>query len=281
MVKRVTIWRDRSTGESKGFGLVEFADVQMATNMLSALNGATIGGEGSGNILQVEYNHPRSKNPSKPGMVAGTPGTNIFIKSLPLTFTDADLHSLLSQYGRIIRSTIWKDTHTKQSRGFGFCEYANAMSAMQAIRSLDGVILHGSVTPVHVELHGKQPNRDSSSGLSFGAQGTSTNIFIKGLPKRYSETELKAMLEPHGRIVRCTVWKDRNTKESRGFGMAEFDTVTSATISIQQLNGVQLPESNVPLTLEFHPSHNQPPAAAARPVMSHFAAPIHTRPTFP
>ena len=132
-VKRATIWRDRGTGQSKGFGLVELADSQQAAQAMDALNNL-IPSEGSP-PLQVEYNHPKPSKMNQGGMRSPTPTptppptrnhptdpiapgacSNIFLKCLPLTYTDADLHNLLSSFGRIVRSTIWKDNKTNQSR---------------------------------------------------------------------------------------------------------------------------------------------------------------------
>eukprot|EP01059_Diplonema_ambulator_P023901 TRINITY_DN3954_c1_g1_i1.p1 TRINITY_DN3954_c1_g1~~TRINITY_DN3954_c1_g1_i1.p1 ORF type:complete len:525 (+),score=145.23 TRINITY_DN3954_c1_g1_i1:174-1748(+) len=245
-VKRATIWRDRTTGSSKGFGLVEFADTQQAQSALNALNGAIL--EGSNTALQVEYNHPRNKD----SLTNANPNqcSNIFLKCLPLSYSDADLYALLSQYGRIVRSTIWKDTQTNQSRGFGFCEFTTPSSANAAIVGLNGAMLQGGLTPIHVEPHTKPPRQKHNHTVPPGQ--TSTNVFIKGLPKHYGEAELKGMLEPHGMLVRCTVWKDRTTQESKGFGMAQFDSVASATTAINSLNNVQLPGCTSPLMMEFH-----------------------------
>eukprot|EP01063_Lacrimia_lanifica_P041720 TRINITY_DN979_c0_g1_i1.p1 TRINITY_DN979_c0_g1~~TRINITY_DN979_c0_g1_i1.p1 ORF type:complete len:625 (+),score=172.76 TRINITY_DN979_c0_g1_i1:92-1876(+) len=297
-VVRATVWRDRDTGSSKGFGLVEFANVSQATNALNALNGVTL--EGSVAPLHVEYNYPRNKSNKAPAP-APQPGaaancSNICLKSLPLNFTDMDLQQLLSQYGRIVRSTVWKDTQTNQSRGMAFCEFASPVSAAAAIQRLNGATLQGQTMPINVELHTKvhsqaSPPQPPSYAIGMQNQKPMSNSFhrvnvpagqpsvmpptkapaplqqmqagnslfpypqmgcpnvvFKGLPKQWSDPEFKALVEQHGQVQRVCVYETKGVKT----GVAQCETVVSATAVMNAFQNVTLPGTSTPLQLEFH-----------------------------
>ena len=84
------------------------------------------------------------------------------------------------------------------------------------------------------------------------AQTPGPNLFLRHLPPMMMEQELEALLLPHGRLKRLTVWKDHKTRQSKGFGMAEFEQMEGAIQAMKHLNGRELNEGATPLELEYH-----------------------------
>ena len=89
------------------------------------------------------------------------------------------------------------------------------------------------------------------SSIRANANIPGPNLFLRHLPPHMMETELESLLGQHGRLKRLTVWKDHQTRLSKGFGMAEFDTTASAVNAVKALQGHELIEGN-PLEMEYH-----------------------------
>ena len=68
---------------------------------------------------------------------------NIFVGSLALTTTEAELREVFTPYGRVERVHILQDRETGRSRGFGFVEMPDASQAQAAIDGLNGRSLGG------------------------------------------------------------------------------------------------------------------------------------------
>ena len=72
----------------------------------------------------------------------------IFVGSLALTTTEAELRQLFTAYGRVERAQIITDRETGRSRGFGFVERPKAAEAQAAMAGLDGRSLGGRLLTV-------------------------------------------------------------------------------------------------------------------------------------
>jgi len=68
----------------------------------------------------------------------GPAGSNIFICCLPAEYQDEDLQNLFAGFGTIISSKVFIDKKTGLSRCFGFVSFDNAISAENAITSMNG-----------------------------------------------------------------------------------------------------------------------------------------------
>ena len=68
--------------------------------------------------------------------------TNVFVGNLDFGTTEEQLRAVFSAYGTVQTVTLVMDRDTGQPRGFAFVEMANAEQAAQAIRALDGTLLH-------------------------------------------------------------------------------------------------------------------------------------------
>jgi cold-inducible RNA-binding protein len=76
-------------------------------------------------------------------------GMRIFVGSLALTTTEAELRQVCTHYGRVERVQILQDRETGRSRGFGFVEMPNTAEAQAAIAGLNGRSLGGRLLTVN------------------------------------------------------------------------------------------------------------------------------------
>ena len=73
----------------------------------------------------------------------------IFVGSLALTTTEAELRQVFTPYGSVERVQILQDRETGRSRGFGFVEMPDATAAQAAIAGLNGRSLGGRLLTVN------------------------------------------------------------------------------------------------------------------------------------
>jgi cold-inducible RNA-binding protein len=90
--------------------------------------------------------------------------TNIFVRNLDPTTTEAQLKDLFAAYGSVETVTIVKDRDTSGPRGFAFIEMTDAAEAKAAMQSLNGFVLNGRALSLN-EAREKLPHdatRDKS-----------------------------------------------------------------------------------------------------------------------
>jgi len=66
------------------------------------------------------------------------------------------------------------------------------------------------------------------------------NLFVGNMNFQTTESDLRALFEPFGEIVRVQVMTDRDTGRSRGFGFVEMADDEAAAQAIAALNGKEL-----------------------------------------
>ncbi|XP_037085322.1 RNA-binding motif, single-stranded-interacting protein 2-like [Pollicipes pollicipes] len=108
---------DKSTGECKGYGFVDFdtADAaQKAVKQLVAKN------------IQAQMARQQEQDP-----------TNLYITNLPLTYTERELEALLQRHGTVISTRILRDDRGT-SRGVGFARMESPETCDNIIKTLSG-----------------------------------------------------------------------------------------------------------------------------------------------
>ncbi|KAI8458728.1 hypothetical protein BY996DRAFT_4576805 [Phakopsora pachyrhizi] len=99
------------------------------------------------------------------------PGNNLHVSGVSTKADDRDLEELFSKYGRVLKSQLMRDPHTREIRGFGFVTMETCEEAEMAMTSLNGTEFFGKVmsvekarrsrgrTPTPGQYHGP-PKRD-------------------------------------------------------------------------------------------------------------------------
>ena len=81
-------------------------------------------------------------------------------------------------------------------------------------------------------------NPSSPQRYVQGAAGC--NLFVKNFPQDWQTQELAQLFGSHGEILSCTIFKDKISGKSKGFGFVSFATQGQAQQAIQALNGMSL-----------------------------------------
>ncbi|ELR02421.1 hypothetical protein VC83_04296 [Pseudogymnoascus destructans] len=117
-------------GLSKGFGYIEFRDIESARNAIEQRNQTIF----EGRRLIVNYmaktrSNAKSKNP---------PSKTLFIGNLAFEMTDADLNKLFRDIVNVIDVRVAIDRRTGQPRGFAHADFTDVESAVKAAEILEG-----------------------------------------------------------------------------------------------------------------------------------------------
>uniref|UniRef100_A0A8C5A767 ELAV-like protein n=1 Tax=Gadus morhua TaxID=8049 RepID=A0A8C5A767_GADMO len=143
--------RDKITGQSLGYGFVNYVDPNDADKAINTLNGLKL----QTKTIKVSYARPSS---------ASIRDANLYVSGLPKTMSQKDMEQLFSQYGRIITSRILVDQVTGISRGVGFIRFDKRNEAEEAIKGLNGQKPLGAAEPITVKF-ANNPSQKTGQAL--------------------------------------------------------------------------------------------------------------------
>jgi len=66
------------------------------------------------------------------------------------------------------------------------------------------------------------------------------NLFIYHIPVSWGDAEINQCFAPFGTVLSATVFKDKMTQQSKGFGFVSYDNPMSAQSAISAMNGMQI-----------------------------------------
>ncbi|XP_076959066.1 polyadenylate-binding protein 2-like [Bidens hawaiensis] len=119
-----------STGQSKGYGFVQYDSEESVQQAIEKLNGMLL------NDKQV-YVGPFLRKQERDLAVDKTKFTNVFVKNLSESTTDEDLSKAFGEYGTITSAVVMRDAEGN-SKCFGFVNFENAEDAARAVEGLNG-----------------------------------------------------------------------------------------------------------------------------------------------
>ena len=90
------------------------------------------------------------------------------------------------------------------------------------------------------------------------------NLFIYHLPIDLTDADLATAFNPFGSVISAKVYVDRYTGESKGFGFVSYDSIMSAELAIEQMNGFQIGNKRLKVQHK-RVSHRPPQTGLANP----------------
>ncbi|KAL5969600.1 ELAV-like protein 1 [Taenia solium] len=131
--------RDKSTGQSLGYGFVNYANASDAEKAIKHFNGMQL----KNKKIKVSIARPSSES---------IKGANLYICGLPKNISQEDLEKIFSRCGKIITSRLLVDPTTGSSKGVGFIRFDQRSEAEAAILELNGYRIPGSSEPITVKF---------------------------------------------------------------------------------------------------------------------------------
>jgi len=154
-VESCKLIRDKVTGQSLGYGFVNYHRIEDASKAIQTLNGLRL----QNKTIKVSYARPSSE---------AIKGANLYVSGLPKHMAQPDLERLFSSCGNIITSRILCDNITGStkgdssvpglSKGVGFIRFDQRIEAERAIQKLNGTIPEGAQEPITVKFANNPSN---------------------------------------------------------------------------------------------------------------------------
>ncbi|CAG0900656.1 unnamed protein product, partial [Cyprideis torosa] len=134
------------------------------------------------------------------------------------------------------------DTKTRRSKGIAYVEFAEVESAQLAL-GLSGQKLMG--VPILVQQTQAEKNRMAAQSSANAANKSSNGkgpikVYVGSLHFNITESMLKGIFEPFGKIEQIQLIIDTETQRSKGYGFVTFHEADDGKRAIEQLNGFEL-----------------------------------------
>nr|QWY04386.1 Elav1 [Owenia fusiformis] len=291
-VESCKLIRDKTTGQSLGYGFVNYKLQDDADRAIAQLNGLRL----QNKTIKVSLARPSSES---------IKGANLYISGLSKTMTQLDLETMFSPAGNIITSRILCDPTTGLSKGVGFIRFDQRYEAEKAINTLNGTIPEGSTEPITVKFANQPSNsknvlpvtmasylsparqrgflgpiHHASTGrfrfspldaglvpnplisatsptISAAGPGPGWCIFVYNLAPETEENVLWQLFGPFGAVQSVKVIRDFQTQKCKGFGFITMSNYEESLMAIQSLNGYTL--GNRVLQVSFKTSNRKSP----------------------
>nr|KYP62044.1 Polyadenylate-binding protein 3 [Cajanus cajan] len=225
---------DGITGQSKGYGFVQFDNEESAQNAIKQLNGMLINDKKVYVGLFVRRQERAEAN--------GSPKfTNVYVKNISETYTDEDLKKLFSPYGTITSAVIMTEPNGK-SKCFGFVNFESPDSAAAAVDRLNGSIVDDDKA-LYVARAQRKAEREAELKAKFEQERISkyeklqgANLYLKNLDDNINDEKLKEMFSEFGTTTSCKVMVDMHG-HSKGAGFVAFSSPEEASKAMIEMNG--------------------------------------------
>jgi polyadenylate-binding protein len=232
-VLSIRVCRDAITRRSLGYAYVNFQQPQDAERALDTMNFDLM----QNKAIRIMWSQ---RDPTIRRSGAG----NIFIKNLDPHIDTKSIYDTFSMFGSILSCKIASD-ELGASKGYGFIHFETEEAAQKAIDKVNGMLLDNKVVFV-----GKFQPRAARLREMGEATHHFTNVFVKNFADKLDDAKLRQLFEKYGTISSCTVMKNsQDGSSSKGFGFVSFENPEDAERAVNELNGYELPDSDLKLTV--------------------------------
>jgi len=241
---------DEYSGESLGYGFVNFKTVTEASEAISKFNGIQLGGR----YLLVGH----AKNATDRA-AAGDNENSIYVAGLPLNYPEDQFAHMFGAFGTVVNCKV---VHKEDNiQDCGFVNFMSTEEADIAIAAMDGEVMPGHEHKLIVrkkfpkghkmrmdEMALKHVGTKILSEMEFNERGQpifetvretqpghkDTKLFVSGVPKRTTEAHLRSKFNVFGVVNEVKIIK----KEDRAFTFAfiRFHNLGDAEKAIEELN---------------------------------------------
>ncbi|XWS62931.1 hypothetical protein CRYUN_Cryun06bG0052900 [Craigia yunnanensis] len=222
-----------SSGQSKGYGFVQFDNEESAQKAIERLNGMLL------NDKQV-YVGPFVRKQERDNSISNAKFNNVYVKNISESTSDEDLKNIFGEFGPITSAVVMREPDGK-SKGFGFINFDNADDAARAVESLNGKKFDDkewyvgkaqkkSEREVELKVRFEQSMKEAADKF----QGA--NLYVKNLDDSIGDEKLKELFSQYGTITSCKVMRDPNGI-SKGSGFVAFSTPEEASRALVEMNG--------------------------------------------
>ncbi|URE44980.1 RNA-binding protein [Musa troglodytarum] len=254
----IKVIRNKQTGQSEGYGFVEFHSHGTAEK-----------------VLQNFSNHlmPNTDQPFRLNWASFSMGDkrsdlasdhSIFVGDLASDVTDSILHeTFATKFSSVKGAKVVVDANTGRSKGYGFVRFGDESEKKLAITEMNGV--YCSTRPMRIGLAtprksygGFGQNGSPAAGSQSDVDSANTTVFVGGLDPDVSEDDLKEAFSQYGEIASVKI------PFGKQCGFVLFVHRKNAEEAMNQLNGTVIGKQTVRLSWGRNPANKQSRAERGR-----------------
>ncbi|KAF2363728.1 RNA recognition motif domain [Trinorchestia longiramus] len=165
----------------------------------------------------------RHNNNKDGGKYDDPPHSRLFIVC-GRSLTEDDFRESFGKYGTIEDFWMVKDRNTDEPKGVAYIKFAKTSEAALAMEEMNGQTIGNHLRPLKVLI---AHSRDQGSRRDLNEGERLVRLFVV-VPKTMTEGELREHFAQFGSIEYASIVKDRNTKESKGFGYVKYEKMSEA-----------------------------------------------------
>ncbi|XP_022725545.1 polyadenylate-binding protein RBP47-like [Durio zibethinus] len=255
-VSSVKIIRNKQTGQSEGYGFVEFNSRATAEKVLQSYNGSPM--PSTEQRFRLNW---ASFSVNERRLDAGS-DLSIFVGDLAVDVTDTILHETFSSRFQSVKGAkVVIDSNTGRSKGYGFVRFGDENERSRAMTEMSGAYCSsrpmriGVATPKKASGYQQQYSSQalvlagghaSNSAVAQGSQSdnesNNATIFVGGLDSDVSEDDLRQPFSQFGEVISVKI------PPGKGCGFVQFANRKNAEEAIQSLNGTTIGKQTVRLS---------------------------------
>ncbi len=156
-------------------------------------------------------------------------------------------------------ANISSDTLPKiKSRCFGFVNFAEHASAVQALEEMNGKLVGEGDKARDLVVCRAQNKAERQRELQYKYETMKmerinkfqgVNLYVKNLDETLTDDDVREVFSMFGTVTSARVMKDQVTSQSRGFGFVCFSAPEEATKAVQEMNSKMLKSKPVYVAL--------------------------------
>ncbi|KAH3744244.1 Nucleolysin TIAR [Pelomyxa schiedti] len=221
-IETCKVIKDKITGQSAGYGFVDYFDPQSAALAMQVLNCRVIYGE----EIKVNWTYAGGQREDT------STHFKLFVGGLASDIDDQGLYNSFIKFGSLSDARVMWDQSSGRSRGYGFVAYRKREDAEQALATMNGERL-GS-RQVRVNWANQRANLEGASDLESvlnQAHPSNTTVYVGNVSAESSEQVLRTHFSEFGSIEEIRMQKDK------GFAFVRFQSHDMAARAIVGMHG--------------------------------------------
>eukprot|EP01041_Mallomonas_annulata_P003381 gene3381-6707_t len=203
---------------SKGWGLVEYTNVDSAKRAVEILDSTEL----QGRFIHVRLDRSH---------MDATPGYTIYVGNLAWSVRDDKLMELFLQFNPTECQVM--TNLSGRSRGFGLVKFSDGVKALEAMKFTNGVELDGRMIECRM-------NRERVRPPSHPKE--TSVVIASNLARTVNDEVLRGYFSQCGNVVSAVVQRSL-ARRSKGWGIIAYSTVAEAAGACELLNGSLLVEN--------------------------------------
>ncbi|GER44937.1 polyadenylate-binding protein RBP45 [Striga asiatica] len=250
-VVNAKVIRNKQTGQSEGYGFIEFVSHAAAERNLQTYNGSLMP-----NVEQTFRLNWASMGAGEKRDDA--PEYTIFVGDLAADVTDYMLQEAFrANYPSVKGAKVVTDRITGHPKGYGFVKFGDESEQLRAMTEMNGRLC--STRPMRI---GPAANKQKMGGQTKASYPTSqgtpseddpsnTTIFVGNLDSNITDEHLRQLFGQHGQLLHVKIPMGKRC------GFVQFADRSCAEEALRALNGTQLGGQSIRLSWGRSPANKQ------------------------